>query len=62
MDEITNAILTNPELLERVQGRDVRVLDVYINGVGVEMVAFEAGKDIYCVSKDKIFNYDDQPR
>lgn len=62
MDEITEAILTNPELLEQAQGKDIEIIDIYANGNGKQMVTLLCGNDFWCISLDKLTLNDSQRR
>jgi hypothetical protein len=62
MDEITDAILTNPELLARAQGRDIKITDNYTNAKGQQMVTLLCGNDFWCISLDKLTLNDSQRR
>ena len=61
-DDLTNAILTNPELLARAQGKDIEIIDSYANGNGKQMVTLLCGNDFWCMSLDKLTLNDSQRR
>lgn len=55
MDEITNAILTNPDLAERVQGKTWHVVDRYYGRKSGKMVVLSDGHNMWAVAERIIY-------
>lgn len=61
-DDLTNAILTNPDLLARAQGKEMRLKCVWQKWDGTDMIDIECGNDTWVIAKHLIMPDDSQRR